>query len=528
METLEIAEKIKNNIIKKIKSATEFIGQDNQIEAFENDGNLNCELAGKILKCLADDVSIISQGYEPGDGGEFKDELEAQIEKCEDLIEEFDECRLINDKSLEDLYADIVMCIDMIDINDKCYYVVDLRNIAKSVIESIGKLESMDTSLSETKKEELQNIKQELSSAIKDEKTDIEKIELNVEVYNESAQGIWKEYLTGDEEEFCWLAHNLTKGELRGEFRDKQMSTSLITSRTMGRYGNSDYGLIINPKNIVAANYKDTYTLNWNDGDEAFYTKPPIMLPEEIEKISIEQTVDANGEMLNYDKTSIYSEIVVDDYEIEGVYYVSYGEKELAKDYESAKKIADQRNLPLREIDISKCREKQGLEPLTEGQKEKVLKNVVGKIFEGADENLAEYQTSIKNFVTENSYEFYCEFKQLKEVGSYTSIDIKSLVSRLMEEDLILNKVVEKVNTKDSIVEFDDKSRYSELTEEEEEIQEFEENMWEAKFEDWYQYGIDEPENIKDKIVKIKSDIIHSISEKTKMKNIDKTKDEGR
>lgn len=39
------------------------------------------------------------------------------------------------------------------------------------------------------------------------------------------------------------MIHNLTKGELEGEFRNQYMSTSLITNNTMGIYGTARYGL---------------------------------------------------------------------------------------------------------------------------------------------------------------------------------------------------------------------------------------------------------------------------------------------
>ena len=64
--------------------------------------------------------------------------------------------------------------------------------------------------------------------------------------------------------------------------------------------------------------------------------------------------------MLNYDNRPVYSEIVVEGFEIEAMYYRSNGEGELAPNYEIAKKMAEERGLELREFDLSKAREKQG------------------------------------------------------------------------------------------------------------------------------------------------------------------------
>ena len=132
----------------------------------------------------------------------------------------------------------------------------------------------------------------------------------------------------------------------------------------MGVYGRANYGLIIKPKHIVSASYKDSYTLNTRDDEENLFNirRPPLMLPQEIEEICIQQTISANGEMLNYEKAPIYSELVVDEYEIEGMYYISNGEQEFAPNYDVAKKMAEERGLPLIERDISKYRAELGLE----------------------------------------------------------------------------------------------------------------------------------------------------------------------
>lgn len=67
---------------------------------------------------------------------------------------------------------------------------------------------------------------------------------------------VWQSFLSdpsregGDEN---YVIHNFTSGQVKGEFRDKYMSTSLITKKARGIYGSSGFGYIIKPKHIVAA-----------------------------------------------------------------------------------------------------------------------------------------------------------------------------------------------------------------------------------------------------------------------------------
>ena len=68
--------------------------------------------------------------------------------------------------------------------------------------------------------------------------------------------------------------------------------------------------------------------------------------------------------MSKNDTANIYSEIVVDDYEVVGIYYISNGEKELS---------------PNKELDISRCRQDNGLEPMTEESQKEFCRSVLYK-----------------------------------------------------------------------------------------------------------------------------------------------------
>ena len=220
-----------------------------------------------------------------------------------------------------------------------------------------------------------------------------------------------------------------------------------MTNNVMGRYGNSDYGLIIQPKHIVCASYRDTYTLNTRDDEEnLFNIRPPLMLPQEIEDICIQQTIEENGEMLNYETTPIYSELVVDKYEIEGVYYISYGEHELAKDYERAKKVADERGLPLIERDISKYRAEHGLEPMTDKAKMNLCRNVLWKCCSGDRELEQAYNKFAKGFIKYNFKDFYEKFMQLKENPEFSKEDILRAFADVTRGDIDFGKISQNID----------------------------------------------------------------------------------
>lgn len=239
----------------------------------------------------------------------------------------------------------------------------------------------------------------------------------------------------------------MTKGELQGDFRDKYMSTSIITNNAMGLYGRANYGLIIKPKHIVSANYKDSYTLNGREDEENLFNirRPPLMLPQEIEEVCMRQTIEANGELLNYEKTPIYPEIVVDDYEIEGMYYISNGEHELARNYDRAKKMAEERGLPLIERDISKYRAEHGLEAMTEITKRSLCGDILRRCCEGDKELQEAYNTHYQSFVDTHFQEFYEQYVRLKEKGDYSKDDILKVFSEIARDDIHFQKIQQNV-----------------------------------------------------------------------------------
>ncbi len=457
MEKITLNEKNKKRIQKFIKQEIGFYGYEQDIELLEQNGELTEELARKVFTEIMNDAHRTRTILEPEEDSEFKEEIEEafarydKIPKPEHLEEYGFYDGVYNKMELDDIYSNMQIAFELKKLDNKYYGCRDLRNIADTVINSIDGIEKYQIELQPEAKEELQRIQEELRTLLSAEKTDIQGIQERIELYNGHATNIWNDYLTdiNDEQnsQYRWVIHNLTKGELEGNFRNKYMSTSLMTNNVMGRYGNSDYGLIIKPKHIVCASYRDTYTLNTRDDEEnLFNIRPPLMLPQEIEDICIQQTIEENGEMLNYETTPIYSELVVDEFEIEGVYYISYGEHELAKDYERAKKVADERGLPLIERDISKYRAEHGLEPMTDKAKMNLCRNILWKCCAGDRELEQAYSQFANGFIKSNFKDFYEKFMQLKENPEFSKEDILRAFADVTREDIDFGKISQNID----------------------------------------------------------------------------------
>lgn len=91
-----------------------------------------------------------------------------------------------------------------------------------------------------------------------------------------------------------------------------------------------------------------------------------MALPDDIEKETINRTVEENGEMLNYDKETPCNRIVMtnkneDLYQL-AVFTISKDPKTIKK----AKALSEKLDIPFIEIDKKICRERCGLKPLTE------------------------------------------------------------------------------------------------------------------------------------------------------------------
>ena len=135
--------------------------------------------------------------------------------------------------------------------------------------------------------------------------------------------------------------------------------------------------------------------------------------------------------------------MVIDEYEIQGVYYISNGEQELAKDYERAKKVAEERGLPLKERDMSKYREQLGLEPITETNQRILFRNILQKSYKGNEELISKYYRYEEEFITRNYKEFYERYMTIKHQEKFSVDDIWKIFADIARKDMNFNWIAQ-------------------------------------------------------------------------------------
>ena len=106
------------------------------------------------------------------------------------------------------------------------------------------------------------------------------------------------------------------------------------------------------------------FPINWQltnpEGVGVWFECPQIsklLLPSEVEKDAIERNIKYNGEILNYSKTTCYSEIFLNDkVKAIGVFYTDN-----CQDTVAIQAYAEKYHLPLVHLSLQKLRENAGL-----------------------------------------------------------------------------------------------------------------------------------------------------------------------
>ena len=95
-----------------------------------------------------------------------------------------------------------------------------------------------------------------------------------------------------------------------------------------------------------------------------------LVLPDDVEKETIDRTMRENGEMLNYDKSCPSNRIVITNKDKKlypsAVFVKVLGNEENTTKVQRAKQLSEKLGVPFVEIDKALCRERLGLTPLTE------------------------------------------------------------------------------------------------------------------------------------------------------------------
>ncbi len=152
---------------------------------------------------------------------------------------------------------------------------------------------------------------------------DTETLESIYKEFNEISNEEWQEYLNQNPN--CFLMHE-TAHPVKGKFRDPVISTSLITEdhyKTYGKTHRRGVGYIIKPKHISRASDHDVYVIN---SRKDLYSQRARLI------VDFPQIVHEGMRERNE-----FSEIVIDDFEIESVVTLySNVEQEVLQEYSNA------------------------------------------------------------------------------------------------------------------------------------------------------------------------------------------------
>lgn len=448
--SIAISDKTKNRILQFIDDnaldssfSSSFI--EKALQDLENNNELNEYVARKVLE------EIYQRGGTVRDVVSPNKEIESRFTEAFETYDELpkpDDYGTFesSDLSEEQIIQSIESCFDLTELSDEYYTARDTRKMAEEAISSIEFLNKNGVEVSDETRAKLEEVTSKLQGLLTQEVTDVASLQEGIDSYNDGAIEVWNSFLSdpsrdgGDEN---YLIHNFTSGQVKGEFRDKYMSTSLITKNARGIYGSSGFGYIVKPKHIVAADSKDTYTINNSHNDSRVtIIKHPIKLPQQIEAEMMETCKSVNGEILNSDKASIYSEVVVDEYEIDGIFLMTSGEKEMNPHYMEAIELAKEKGVPFKNIDIAKDREEQGLDPLTPKMKKELCRRVLFTYCENEQYGVQEgnYAKFASEFIENNYEDFAKRFLAVKGQEEYTAEDIEKSFRTMILDNAVKSK----------------------------------------------------------------------------------------
>lgn len=212
-------------------------------------------------------------------------------------------------------------------------------------------------------------------------------------------------------EAFNFVCHSIRSvGEYGGwkkdrgkDFDGRFVSASLITERNQIPYV-SNYGFILDPKDIISSSPKDLYTDNSSYNISSLYTTSDRVIPEltSIEKVSQSQELN---------------EVVVDGFKPVGIFCLTNGTKELNWDYLAAKKIHELfPELPIIDIDVTLYKNSDELLD----EKKKVIDDIIS------------YLNIIPFDYSSHIDDFWTAFTDLKINGNYSLYDIINIFNKFV------------------------------------------------------------------------------------------------
>lgn len=211
---------------------------------------------------------------------------------------------------------------------------------------------------------------------------------------------VWKERINqknATEGQMAYLAHVITGGEFDPKHMNKVCATYITEQTLTLPYG--DYGFIypMDMENILQMSFTDggSWKISkerfiesglctaWQfaepideSGNRMFFEYPPhvskLLLPDDVERKTIQETIKLNGEMLNYDKFMPYNEVVIINKNKQmmpiAVFVRTNGNEEDTDKVKKAKALSEKLGIELKRFDKSKLRENLGLQSFTPGE----------------------------------------------------------------------------------------------------------------------------------------------------------------
>lgn len=210
------------------------------------------------------------------------------------------------------------------------------------------------------------------------------------------------------------MCHATRHTEWNGEFKDRYVSTSLLTEEVFGTY-TSSFGFIVEPENIVGADSNDMYVKNFADDEETLTLSsiPKINSIGKIVKDCKKRKLEEEG--------NVYNEVVIKGFKPVAIFCKTIGEKTLDSNYRCALKL--QKSFPhLKIIDIDLSLYLKGKE--LEGIKQYLIFKLLQKTNEYYQNYGSDYAKNIK---VEEYDLFWKLYTNLKLQPEYTEEQIINL-----------------------------------------------------------------------------------------------------
>lgn len=276
MQPIKIDNQTKQRLLSIFKNDDIFSDYE-KIKLLLDKESLTFKELGRIYTLLYDKTKLsteaISIFIHPG--SEIYEEFQEQASKSSQQFKKTMPRHKIDSTSLEDLaqkmYSKLPEMIGICELAKQVETSFDMHYLANHAIESIESIDKYPTNIDPKTHEELKEIQQDLIKLLSQKNTDTFSISSIIKKYNEHAIKIWKDYLSNNPD--AHLVHSLSKGPLKGNFKDKLISSSLINNNMLGLFRGNNYGIIIKPNNIVAAYESDTYTINDSTDDKLFIVR---------------------------------------------------------------------------------------------------------------------------------------------------------------------------------------------------------------------------------------------------------------